>query len=283
MSELAIRDEQHYLATISEVRSLVERMEYVGDAKSLADKARAAQVWAERARLGQDQVNLAAMARLWAERRAGELLQEMPGLGRGGDRRSTSAMEVGLPEGISHKESSRFQNLAQIPADEFGKALETAAENGRVTAMSVHYSSSTSEWSTPQELFDLLDAEFSFDLDVCAALDNAKCPRYFTAAEDGLAQTWEGTCWMNPPYGDVIGEWVRKAWEAGQAGSQVVCLLPARVDTRWWWDYARYGEVRFIKGRLKFGGGDTSAPFPSAVVIFGRKPPKVVWWEAWPR
>ena len=144
--------------------------------------------------------------------------------------------------------------------------------------MGVHYSSATPEWSTPQDLFDQLNNEFGFELDVCATAENAKCARYFTEADDGLAQSWEGVCWMNPPYGQVIGDWVRKAWEAGQAGATVVCLVPARVDTGWWWDYARFGEVRFLRGRLKFGGGDTGAPFPSAVVIFGRRA-SVVWWE----
>jgi hypothetical protein len=73
-------------------------------------------------------------------------------------------------------------------------------------------------------------------------------------------------------------EWVRKAYESAEAGATVVCLVPARVDTGWWWDYCRHGEIRFIKGRLKFGDSDTSAPFPSALVVFGR-PARVVWWE----
>jgi site-specific DNA-methyltransferase (adenine-specific) len=75
---------------------------------------------------------------------------------------------------------------------------------------------------------------------------------------------------MNPPYGREIGKWVRKAYETAQAGRQavVVCLLPARTDTAWWHDYAMKGEIRFLRGRLKFGGSKNSAPFPSALVIF---------------
>lgn len=134
------------------------------------------------------------------------------------------------------------------------------------------YSSATGQWSTPQDLFDELHQEFGFALDVCATDENAKCATYYTVEQDGLAQPWTGVCWMNPPYGDAIGAWVRKAWESSKAGATVVCLVPARIDTRWWWDYCRYGEVRFLRGRLKFGGGDNSAPFPSAVVIFGRSP-----------
>jgi phage N-6-adenine-methyltransferase len=140
------------------------------------------------------------------------------------------------------------------------------------------FSSKTDQWATPQDFFAVLDAEFGFNLDVCASALNAKSKRFFTVEDDGLKQEWTGKCWMNPPYGDEIGRWVKKAYESAQAGALVVCLLPARTDTGWWWDYARYGEVRFLKGRLKFGNSTNSAPFPSAVVIFG-KPAKVVWWE----
>lgn len=282
-SAIAIRDERHYLATVAEVRALAERIENVEEARDLADRARAAQVWAQRAKLGQEQVNLAGIAKLWAERRAGELLRDSGFGEHGGDRKSSSAPRLETV-GITKHESSRFQGLAEIPSEDFQAAIEVAAEEGAVSrarVMAVHYSSETSEWSTPQQLFDLLDSEFRFDLDVCATPENAKCSRYFTAEHDGLAQEWTGTCWMNPPYGSVIGDWVRKAREAAQAGSTVVCLLPARVDTAWWWNHARFGEVRFLRGRLRFGGGDTGAPFPSAIVIFGR-PASVVWWESWP-
>lgn len=144
--------------------------------------------------------------------------------------------------------------------------------------MAVHYSSATDEWATPQDLFDTLHAEFDFTLDVCALDSSAKCQHYFTPETDGLAQDWTGTCWMNPPYGDVIGQWVKKAHDSALEGATVVCLVPARVDTGWWWDFCRHGEIRFLRGRLKFGGSPNSAPFPSAVVVFGVEP-RVVWWE----
>lgn len=144
--------------------------------------------------------------------------------------------------------------------------------------MGVHYSSATDLWATPQDLFDQLDAEFGFTLDVCATSQNAKCAAFYDAELDGLSQPWSGICWMNPPYGDVIPQWIAKAHDAANAGATVVCLVPARVDTGWWWDHCRFAEIRFLRGRLKFGGGDSSAPFPSAVVIFGREP-GVVWWE----
>lgn len=133
----------------------------------------------------------------------------------------------------------------------------------------VHFSSASDNWSTPQTFFDGLVTEFgAFDLDVCASDENHKAERYFTRADDGLGRTWEGLCWMNPPYGRTISAWMRKAFESSKAGATVVCLVPARTDTAWWHDYAALGEVRFIRGRLKFGGHKNSAPFPSAVVVF---------------
>lgn len=171
----------------------------------------------------------------------------------------------------------------------------------------------TVEWGTPQEFFDPLDAEFHFTVDVCATPGNAKCVRYFAplglspatwrcmwdhpaecgaggcagcehrrtppCAFDGLAQDWSReVCWMNPPYGRAIKSWMCKAHAESLRGATVVCLVPARTDTGWWWDYAMKGEVRFIRGRLRFTGGTHTnplsvvAPFPNAVVIF--RPPE---------
>jgi phage N-6-adenine-methyltransferase len=131
------------------------------------------------------------------------------------------------------------------------------------------FSSKTDMWATPQAFFDKLHAVFRFETDVCALPDNAKCETYYTPDKDGLAQDWKGTCWMNPPYGREISAWVQKAYRsAKENGATVVCLLPARVDTRWWHDYCANGEVFFVRGRLKFGGSENSAPFPNAVVVF---------------
>lgn len=134
------------------------------------------------------------------------------------------------------------------------------------------YSSKTCEWSTPQELFDVLDAEFCFELDVCATSENAKCKRYYTIVEDGLSKPWDAdACWCNPPYGRAISRWVQKAAQtADNDGNTVVMLLPARTDTRWFhkYIYNRGVEVRFLKGRIKFGNATNSAPFPSMIVVF---------------
>jgi len=132
-------------------------------------------------------------------------------------------------------------------------------------------SSRSQEWSTPKELFDQLNGIFRFTLDPCATCENAKCKNYFTKAEDGMRQPWIGRVFMNPPYGRQVGKWVRKAFDEAQQNAELVlCLLPARTDTRWWHQYCMRGEIVFIKGRLKFGEARNSAPFPSALVLFRR-------------
>lgn len=136
----------------------------------------------------------------------------------------------------------------------------------------VHYSSECQTWATPADFFACVDAEFGFTLDVCALQENAKCERYFTPETDGLSQEWRGVCWCNPPYGRGIGEWMKKAYESAEAGATVVCLIPSRTDSRWWHDYVmKAAEIRFVKGRLKFGDAKHDCPFPCALVIFRRK------------
>ena len=131
------------------------------------------------------------------------------------------------------------------------------------------FSSKTDMWETPQDFFDKINRVFHFDLDVCATLENAKCEKYFTIQDDSLKQEWTGTCWMNPPYGRGIENWIEKAYLSSKKnGATIVCLIPARTDTRWWHSYCVKGEVYFVKGRLKFGGNINSAPFPNAVVVF---------------
>lgn len=134
----------------------------------------------------------------------------------------------------------------------------------------VLFSSRSDLWETPKELFDELNAEFHFDLDACALPENAKCPRYYSPDQDGLLQPWDGAVWCNPLYGRDVGRWVQKAARSALSGATVVMLLPARTDTRWFhkWIY-RKAEIRFLRGRLKFGGAKNSAPFPSMICIFG--------------
>ena len=138
------------------------------------------------------------------------------------------------------------------------------------------FSSNTDLWETPQSFFEGLNQIYQFTLDVCATEDNKKCERFFSPDNDGLAQTWDGVCWMNPPYGrNVTDKWVRKAFDESRSGHcTVVALLPARTDTKWFHNYIYEKEgvdLVFIKGRLKFGGAKDSAPFPSMIVVFNKQ------------
>jgi phage N-6-adenine-methyltransferase len=134
----------------------------------------------------------------------------------------------------------------------------------------VHFSSKSNEWATPQEFYDELNKEFNFSLDPCATEQNHKCDKYYTEQDDGLVLSWDNeTVFCNPPYGRELSKWVKKASEA--KGGKVVMLIPARTDTKYFHTYIYKKpnvEIRFLKGRLKFGGCSNSAPFPSMVVIF---------------
>lgn len=150
--------------------------------------------------------------------------------------------------------------------------------------MKVHFSSKKQDWETPESVFNSIKAEFYPTVDVCATADNRKCFAWFGYDKDGkftdgLLQDWnidEGgkhttVCWMNPPYGREIGKWVKKAYEESQKGCTVVALLPSRTDTKYFhdWIYNKPTvEIRFLRGRVKFVGANSSAPFPSMIVIF---------------
>jgi len=135
----------------------------------------------------------------------------------------------------------------------------------------VMFSSKTDNWATPQDFFDDLNLEFGFTLDPCADDHNHKCPKYYTRQQNGLVQDWGGErVFCNPPYGKEIGNWVEKSLEESKKpGTLVVMLIPARTDTKYFHEYI-YGkaEIRFVRGRLKFGGQKNAAPFPSMVVVF---------------
>lgn len=131
------------------------------------------------------------------------------------------------------------------------------------------FSNDSAEWETPDFLFDALNAEFHFTLDAAASMENRKVRVFYSVHQDALRLQWRGRVWLNSPYGKEIGRWLEKAKRSAvENDATVVCLVPARTDTAWWFDHARFGEVRFLKGRLKFKGAPTSAPFPSALIIF---------------
>ena len=142
------------------------------------------------------------------------------------------------------------------------------------------FSSKSNEWGTPQTFFDELDKQYMFTLDPCSTASNAKCRMYFTEDTNGLEQNWEGhSVFMNPPYGREISKWIKKAYEESRKdNTRVVCLIPARTDTKYWHEYCMKADmIFFVRGRLKFGDSKNSAPFPSAVIVFqgGVLPPSV--------
>ena len=133
------------------------------------------------------------------------------------------------------------------------------------------YSCRTDDWPTPQAFFDQLNREFKFTLDPCASAENAKCRWFYTREDDGLKQNWRShRVFCNPPYGKTMRDWARKCFEASEGGALVALLAHARTDTRWFhdWVYGKADEIRFVRGRLKFGDGSQSAPFPSLIAIF---------------
>lgn len=135
------------------------------------------------------------------------------------------------------------------------------------------FESAKQDWTTPDEVFAPINAEFGFTLDAAADENNARAATFFCATDDGLKQDW-GThvVWLNPPYGEKankLSDWVKKAADAAAKGATVVMLLPARTNTNWFHDLClTHGEVRFLRGRPKFGGADHGLPQPLCFVVF---------------
>lgn len=134
-------------------------------------------------------------------------------------------------------------------------------------------SSKSNEWSTPQDFYNKLNEEFGFQLDVASTIENAKCPMFYTVEDDGLSKDWLAVNWMNPPYGGHTGKWLHKAYEESLKGKTTVCLIVSSTDRSYWHEliFPHAKQIRFIRGRLKFGTSKSSAPFASAVVIFSPK------------
>jgi hypothetical protein len=124
--------------------------------------------------------------------------------------------------------------------------------NGLMTSLSPH-------WATPKWLYDVLDNEFNFDYDPCPLKSDT----------DTIYKPWGNRNYINPPYGREIGKWIKRAFEVAQGGALCVMLLPSRTDTAWWHEFVmKAEEIRYIRGRLKFGESKNSAPFPSVIVVF---------------
>lgn len=136
------------------------------------------------------------------------------------------------------------------------------------------FSSKSVEWETPDKVFNALNKEFNFTLDPCATDSNAKCSKYYTVSDNGLLKLWKDeVVFCNPPYGRDIKDWIIKAHSERNSAKTIVMLLPSRTDTTWFHSYILKdaNEIRFIKGRLKFGTSKNSAPFPSMIVVYHKE------------
>ena len=279
------------LAKFDKTKQALAQMEDVREVKQVKDMADAATEFYK----AQDDFQMSQKAKelsMRSCRRAGQILADVPR--NPGTRTDTSCHDVTRYQkilddsGVGERSAARWQQIARIPEGKFERYfIEDEYYGNEFTIAGLmkyagewYQRSDITEWETPQWLFDLLDDEFHFELDVCASSKNAKCLRYFTKEDDAFQQDWRGICWMNPPYGREIKDWMTKASQSVEGGSTVVCFVPARPDTGWWWDNCIAGEIRFIKGRVKFENAGDFAPFPSAIVILRpRKNPKVVWWD----
>ena len=275
---------ENALIKLSKAEKWLSEAKSLDEFKQIHDIAKAAEAYAQAHQLGIDSENHAREIKFTAARRIGELCPAIPPEIKGKRAHGKELSDVRTTEIIPKQRLSEFRNLAKIPEEIFKERIEVAkAKEEKITYNKIlrgdwYQMSETPEWETPQWLFDVLNDEFNFTLDVCASENNHKCDKYFSKNDDGLNQKWEGVCWMNPPYGRDIKEWMQKAKEESKNGITTVCLVPARTDTEWWWDNCIDGEIRFIRGRLQFQNSDGAATFPSAVVIIGNKP-KVVWWN----
>lgn len=260
-----------------------------------------------------EQQNDVAEARLVLERQVGEILAEVersPGGYPGSFQLGTSFQAFLKQHDISRTNAHRWQLEASVSLEAFEAWLDkmrmskqeiTSAglqklakgktDRGASLCDPAHPSPySSDDWGTPRDLFDLLHKEFGFSVDVCCHHETALLPRHWTPAEDALAQDWSGDiCWMNPPYSRT-GRWMEKAHNEAVAGATVVCLIPVDTSTDWWWDQAAKGEIRFLRGRLKFTNPATGLPefparFASAVVVFRPgvhgEDAMIYHWEGW--
>jgi site-specific DNA-methyltransferase (adenine-specific) len=177
---------------------------------------------------------------------------------------------IGRPRTYYHDRSAtsaeRQRGFARKRAEELQQLRQQLAQK-------VYHQSKRHDWETLWPVFREYDAEFHFTLDVCATAETAKCARYFTPDMDGLTQDWsDDRCWMNPPYGREIGQWMEKAYRSSLAGATVVCLVPSRTGTAWWHAWVlEQAEIRHRKGRITFVGAPNPAGFDSVAVIY--RPP----------
>lgn len=301
-TELTLADAPPLTASVEEERAWLALVDEPSLAKDRAAMWEAARVCAKKAGMLLAEQNVYAEKAIWNGRRAGELLETGDRHRQSDGRRKVShdvtLLRPTLEElGFTRMQASRFERLYSIPehilarylqhvksnlelleAGFDGKQLEPleATQSGvvRYWQQEVHHTSNEDEWLTPPEIVaGVLEVLGEVDLDPCSnTFGEPAVPAEsrYTAADDGLAATWRGRVYMNPPYGAAIGAWVEKlrAEHADGNVTEAIALVPARTDTAWF-AALRDCAVCFVRGRLRFSGADNSAPFPSVLAYFG--------------
>lgn len=258
----------------------------VDEVKDIRDKALALQAYHQQAN-NIEAERLAIEIRIRAERKAGDLLRDMKESGERADERGSNGGVVSNDTrtledlGITRDQSSKWQQLAEIPEPEFEAALKdpevkpSTAGILRAGTPRTILTSNSDEWNTPKEFVDVV-ASFlrGIDLDPCSneGEPNVPAKNVFRKADDGLKHEWNGRVYMNPPYGEAVGSWVEKLiaeHESGRA-KEAIALVAARVGTKWFQQVEPY-YMGFVRGRLTFGNASNPATFDSAVIYFGRR------------
>jgi hypothetical protein len=267
------------LAPLDRARRALDLARTVPDLVAVDAQLAAVAQLARRMRLALGEQNKVAMLRVECAAKAGAVLARSVRRGR----RPKGDLGSRLPEGITRKQSSRWQAVARVPKrtrEQYGawcdrEEVEVTFDGlHRYAAGQVHFASARTDWSSPPAVVERVVTLLGrVDLDPCSgATATVPARRRLTAEDDGLAQRWRGRVFLNPPYGAELPQWVDKLVAEHRSGrvAEAVALLPARTDTAWFRALREYPRC-FLFGRLRFGGAESAAPFPSMLVYLGQR------------
>jgi phage N-6-adenine-methyltransferase len=288
----ANRRESFVLSKMEYAKRLLAETKSIDEVKAIRDTAEALRLYAKQAGLSLAIQNLCAEIKLRAERRAGELLGQLPREpGRRTDLTTSSRGEIRSEPtytqllqhaGIDDSAAYRYQRVAAVPQPIFERYIAKTRLDGeelsrtgllREQHISVHYSSEQDEWLSPRSIIVRVQEVFGeIDLDPCSnpvGEPNVPAKTYFTAADNGLQRSWHGRVFINPPYSQIV-HWIEKLHDEFECGrvTEAITLVPSRTDTGWFVGL-RDAVICFVRGRLAFSGSRNTAPFPSAVAYFG--------------
>lgn len=285
------------LAVYDGIKAALEQARSLDELLRVRNRAEFWRSLAKKAGAGLEIQNRGAEMKIRAERRLGEVVP-VPVRGNPNGRAVgqmyhddtfAPSADCYADLGLTRLQASRWREEASVPEERFEQWLRWTKDEGeevttagllklaRRPQLDLQFSTRSDEWNTPPEVLDAVARVLGgIDLDPCSnSTDTPNVPaeRVFTEEDDGLAQVWTGRVYMNPPYGRVIGAWVQKLVDEYEAGNvtEAITLVPARTDTEWF-ELLVTCPFCLVKGRLKFGDADNSAPFPSAIAYFGPRP-----------